>query len=249
MQASRSVFAGFFHDPVREGETTHTVPCGGLVCTILHLHICARATAGGDASSPCCVRSSGRAKSTGAAVTDTCISEFGDVRGGEWTTQRKNLMVFRGEHRSLAFAGSLVESRLLGSSLAKTQQRPSSKDSKWGRKSLSKRPSKRPNNQPSKEGARRGSSEVRARAAAQGVQQPKMVAAIQSDITSAVPWAPVTQQQRSALSNRRAQQSAQHRARDCCTQCSGRGGARACSDTCAKQTDAGALSSAVVGAL
>ena len=99
MQASRSVFAGFFHDPVREGETT-TVPCGGLVCTILHLHICARATAGGDASSPCCVRSSARAKSTGAAVTDTCISEFGDVRGREWTTQRKNLMVFRGEHRA-----------------------------------------------------------------------------------------------------------------------------------------------------
>ena len=106
---------------------------------------------------------------------------------------------------SLPFAGSLVESRLLGSSLAKTQQRPSSKDSKCGRKSLSKRPSKRPNNQPSKEGARRGRSEVRARAAAQGVQQPKMVAAIQSDITSAVPWAPVTalctqQSQRSAVS-------------------------------------------------
>ena len=106
---------------------------------------------------------------------------------------------------SLPFAGSLVESRLLGSSPAKTQQRPSSKDSKWGRKSLSKRPSKRPNNQPSKEGARRGSSGVRARAAAEGVQQPKMVAAIQSDITSAVPWAPVTalctqQSQRSAVS-------------------------------------------------
>ena len=31
---------------------------------------------------------------------------------------------------SLPFAGSLVESRLLGSSPAKTQQRPSSKDSK-----------------------------------------------------------------------------------------------------------------------
>ena len=117
-----------------------------------------------------------------------------------------NLMYYTRRHMYyMGFTFTQVESRLLGSSLAKTQQRPSSKDSKCGRKSLSKRPSKRPNNQPSKEGARRGRSEVRARAAAQGVQQPKMVAAIQSDITSAVPWAPVTalctqQSQRSAVS-------------------------------------------------